>query len=166
MLSYDFICSFPKCYLGFIFMNTAAFFCLSFVIHTVHPILYFSLDVANCANVVWELICLQVAPPWHSRPLCPKAVWIYRHEWWCAAWSRCWGGGTAHVGSGPVVFQRAWVWFRIPTPAHPQNQGRDHLYHCCLFAHCYVGTYCCLELSVSGLTVGFQLRASHVLFIC
>ena len=117
-------------------------------------------------NVVWELICLQIAPPWHSRPLCPKAVWIYRHEWWRAAWSRCWGGGTAHVGSGPVVFQRAWVWFRVPTPAHTQNQGRDHLHHCWLSAHCYVETYCRLSCQSRGLTVAFKLRASHGLFIC
>ena len=99
----------------------------------------------KCANVVWELICLQVASPWHSRSLCPKAVRIYRHEWWRAAWSRCWGGGTAHVGPGPVIFQRAWVWFRIPTPAHPQNEGRDHLHHCWSSAHCYLETYCCLS---------------------
>lgn len=142
MLPCLFVYSFPKICLCFIIMNTAAFFILSFFSHFVHLVLYFTFHVANCGNAVWELICLQVSPAWHSRSLCPEAVWIYRHEWWCAAWSRRWGGGTAHVGPGPIVFQRAWVWFRIPTPAHPQNQGRDHLHHCSLPTYCYVETYC------------------------
>jgi hypothetical protein len=63
MLSSDFIYSFPKSYLGFIFMNTAACYVLSFFSHTVQLILYFTLHVANWANVVCESICLQVAPP-------------------------------------------------------------------------------------------------------
>ena len=145
MLSSDFIYSFPRSYLCFIYMNTTASFIPSFFRHSVQLVLCFTLHVASYADVVWELICLQIAPPWHSRSLGPKAVWIHRHEWWCAAWSRCWGGGTAHVGSGPVVFQRAWVRFRIPTPAHPQNQGRDHLHHCWSSTHCYVETSCWLS---------------------
>jgi len=63
MLSYDFFCSFPKGYLGLIFMNTVAFFILSFFSHTVNLILCFSFHGVSCTNVVWEFVCLQIAPP-------------------------------------------------------------------------------------------------------
>lgn len=110
-------------------MCKAAFSTLSLLNHTEQHILYFNICIANWADMVWNLICLQIAPPWHSRSLSPKVVWIYRYEWWCAAWRRCWSGRPTHVGPGSVIFQWAWIWLGVSAPTHPQNQGRDLLWH-------------------------------------